>query len=80
MVLKFILSGQSLSVHPSQERLTIVANSKNYLLAQFDCRTEEWKNGPIWALFTYNDKTYKKLLGAEDGVEWNECYIPHEVL
>ena len=80
MVLKFILSGQSLSAHPSQERLAIVADSRNYLLAQFDCRTEEWKNGPIWVLFTYNGQTYKKLLGAESGVEWNECYIPHEVL
>lgn len=80
MVLKFILSEQSLVIHPSQERLKIVADSKNYLVAQFDCRTAEWKNGPIWVLFAYNGRTYKKLLGAEKELGWNECYVPAEVI
>lgn len=80
MALKFILSEQSLVIHPSQERLKVVADSKNYLVAQFDCRTTEWKNGPIWVLFEYNKKTYKKLLGAEKDLAWNECYVPSEVI
>lgn len=80
MVLKFILSEQSLVVHPSQERQKVVADSKNYLVAQFDCRTAEWKNGPIWILFAYNGRTYKKLLGSDAELAWNECYVPAEVI
>ena len=80
MVLKFILSGQQLMIHPSQEKQNVIADSKNYLIAQFDCRTEEWKKGPIWVLFTHNDKTYKKLLGIEEGLAENECYVPNEVI
>jgi hypothetical protein len=33
-----------------------------------------------YALFTYNGKTYKKILGAEDDVAANECYVPAEVI
>lgn len=79
MVLKYIVSNQSMQLHPSCEKLQVVADSKNYLIAQFDFRTDEWLNGPVWALFTYEDQTYKKLLGAEQ-LALNECYVPPEVI
>lgn len=80
MILKFILSGQQLMIHPSQERERVVADSKNYLVAQFDRRTSEWKNGPIWVLFTHNGHTYKKLLGSDEKLSESECYVPWEVI
>lgn len=79
MVLKYIVSNQSMQLHPSCEKLQVVADSKNYLIAQFDFRTDEWFNEPVWALFTYEDQTYKKLLGAEQ-LASNECYVPPEVI
>lgn len=80
MKLDFIVANQWLSRHPSQTKLKVVADTRNYLVARFDFRTAEWKNKPVYALFTYNGKTYKQTLGSGDRLELNECYIPPEVI
>ena len=44
-------------------------------------QTSEWKKGDLlYALFTHKGKTYKKILGIEEGVKWNECYVAPEVI
>lgn len=80
MRLKFIVSNQTLVIHPSQAKLRLVADSKHYVVAQFDFRTEEWETKPVFALFTFEDKTYKMVLGADSSLEWNECWVPEEVI
>lgn len=81
MILKFSVNNQTLSLSPSQRNLKLVADSRNYLTTKFLLQTEEWKKGDlIYALFTYNGKTYKQILGADADLEKNECYVPHEVI
>ena len=80
MTLLFSVRNQSLTLSTNQQRLTVAADSKNYLKAKFNFCTKDWSDGIKYALFTHNNKTYKKILGAEDGVDTNECYVPPEVI
>ena len=80
MTLLFNVNNQILSTAPGQT-FKVVADSKNYLKVQFTFQTQEWRKGNIlYALFTYKDKTYKKILGIEQGVKWNECFVSPEVI
>lgn len=81
MTIQLLVNDQILSIHPSQKDTRVVADSKNYLKVQFVFNNPEWKkSGLLYALFTYEGKTYKKFLGIEDGVKWNECYVAPEVI
>ena len=80
MTLEFIINNQSLTKHKSQNSQKVVADSKNYLKALFHFQSEEWKNQICYALFTHQGQTWKQVLGAEDGLEMNECYVPAEVI
>ena len=80
MTLKFIVSNQTLVVHPSQAKLRLASDSKRYWVANFELRTEEWKNKLVYALFTFGERTYKMVLGADAELGWNECWIPEEVI
>lgn len=60
---------------------TVAADSKNYLVAQFNAISDDWIT-PITAIFT-NDKDeqpYVAVVGADSTLESNECYVPWEVL
>lgn len=81
MTIQLLVNDQTLSIHPSQKDIRVVADSKNYLKVQFVFNNPEWKkSGLLYALFTHKGKTYKKILGIEDGAKWNECYVAPEVL
>lgn len=81
MTLLFYVNNQTLSQNPAQAKGQVVADSRNYLKAQFMFQTSEWKKGSLlFALFTYKGKTYKKILGVEEGTKWNECYVAPEVI
>lgn len=81
MTLIFYVNNQSLSINPAQKDIEVVADSRNYLKVRFIFQTFDWKaHSPHWALFTHEGKTYKKLLGAEEGVDKNECYVANEVI
>lgn len=80
MTLDFIVNGQNLTKHRNQNSQKVVADSRNYLKALFHFQSEEWQNQICYALFTLSGQTYKMILGAEEGLEWNECYIPEEVI
>lgn len=81
MTLLFYVNNQTLSQSQSQRSTKVVADSKNYLKARFIFQTAEWNQGRLlYALFTYKGKTYKKILGAEEGAEWNECFVSPEVI
>ena len=81
MTLLFSVKNQSLVINTNLGKTKIIADSKNYLKAKFNFCTSDWQNNKLkYALFTNNGKTYKKLLGVEKGVEFNECFVPHEVI
>lgn len=81
MTLSFYVNNQILSLNPTQANVKVVADSRNYLKVQFMFQTSDWKKGDLlYALFTYKGKTYKKILGIEEGTKWNECYVAPEVL
>ena len=81
MTLLFQVNNQNLSLNPGQANVKVVADSRNYLKVQFVFQTADWKKGDLlYALFTNNGKTYKKFLGIEEGVKWNECYVAPEVI
>ena len=81
MTLNFAVNNQSLSRNRSQQNLKLVADSKNYLVTKFAFQSSEWKKGDlVYALFSYNGKTYKKILGADEGLGFDECYVPAEVI
>ena len=81
MTLQFSLTNQQLSLSPRQKNIKVVADSKNYLKASFALQSSEWTSAVlIWALFSHNGKTYKKLLGSEEGLAQNECYVSPEVI
>lgn len=80
MILKFIVSNQTLVIHPSQAKLRLASDSKKYWIANFELRTEEWKNKLVYALFTFGERTYKMVLGADADLNWNECWVPDEVI
>lgn len=80
MTLEFIVNGQSLTKHRNQSSQKVVADSRNYLKALFHFQSEEWQDQICYALFTYNGETYKMILGAEEDLAWNECYVPAEVI
>lgn len=81
MTLLFYVNNQTLSLGFTSVNTKVVADSKNYLKAQFVFQTSEWKKGNLlYALFTHKGKTYKKILGVEPGTKWNECYVAPEVI
>lgn len=80
MTLLFYVNNQSLTVAPSQKDKKVASDSKNYLKAKFVFQTPEWKQGIISALFTYDGKTYRKIIGAEKEIEYNECFVAPEVI
>ena len=81
MILLFSVKNQSLTLNTNLKKTEIIADSRNYLKVKFNFYTADWQNNKIkYALFTHNGKTYKKILGVEKGVEWNECFVPHEVI
>lgn len=80
MTLKFNVQNQTLVIHPSQARLRLASDSRKYWVAKFDLRTEEWKNKLVFALFTFGERTYKMVLGADTELEWDECWVPAEVI
>ena len=81
MVINLYVNNQILSISPAQQNVKVVADSKNYLKVAFLFQTPEWKQGNLlYALFTYKGKTYKKILGIEEGTKWNECFVASEVL
>ena len=80
MVLNFDLSNQTLTKADEIDNLNIIADSQNYLIARFNYITDEWKDRPVYALFTYNKQTYKMILGADERLEANECFVPAEVI
>lgn len=81
MTLLFYVNNQTLSLGPNQTNKTVVADSRNYLKVKFVFQTQDWNNqAPLCALFSYNGKTYKKILGLEDGVGGTECFVPNEVI
>lgn len=80
MVLNFDLANQTLTKSSDIESQNIVADSKNYLIAHFNFNTDEWTDRIVYALFTYNKKTYKMILGADERLAKNECFVPYEVI
>ena len=81
MTLQFFVNNQELSLSPSQKNIKVVANSRNYLKARFMFQSKEWQKGSLYyAIFTQNGKSYKKFLGIEAGMAYNECYVSPEVL
>lgn len=80
MTLEFIVNNQYLTKHKSQSNQKVVADSRNYLKALFHFQSDEWRNQICYALFTHQGQTYKQILGAENDLNWNECYIPEEVI
>ena len=81
MTLQIYVNGQEISLSPSQKNKKFIADSKNYLKVKFNLQSEEWKNGKLtYALFSHAGKTYKKILGVEEGCGTNECYVAPEVI
>lgn len=80
MTLDFIVNGQNLAKHKNQNSQKVVADSRNYLKALFHFQSEEWKGQICYALFTLQGQTYKMVLGADKDLDWNECYVPEEVI
>lgn len=79
MIVNFEVINDKITQTRAHLNKKITADSKNYLIADFNFRTEEWIGKPVWALFTYKGKTYKRLLG-EDGLPFNQCHIPNQVV
>lgn len=81
MTLQFYVNNQTLSLNPAQRNIKIASDSKNYLKARFIFQTSEWTRGILrYAIFTYNGNSYKKFLGVEPGLKYNECYVSPEVI
>lgn len=81
MTLQFYVNNQTLSLNPAQRNIKIASDSKNYLKARFIFQTSEWTRGTLrYAIFTYNGNSYKKFLGVEPGLKYNECYVSPEVI
>jgi hypothetical protein len=81
MILNFTIKGQILSQDRAQQSLRLVADSKKYLVAKVAFESEEWKRGRlVYVLFTHKGKTYKRILGADKELGFDECYIPAEVI
>lgn len=74
-----IVSGQNLVRAPKEQKIKLASHNKKTILS-VDLRTEEWKNKMVMALFTYKNRTWKKILGASPELNFNECYIPVEVM
>lgn len=79
MKIQFEVINQKLTRAKAHLDEKVVADSKNYLVANFNFRTEDWTGLKVWAIFTYKGKSYKRLLGS-DGLEFNECLVPFEVI
>ena len=79
MKIQFEVINQTLTRSKAHLNEKVIADSKNYLVANFNFRTEDWNGLEIWAIFTHKGQSFKRLLGI-DGLEYNECYIPFEVI
>jgi predicted metal-binding protein len=79
MKANFIVSGQMLLRATNEQKVKLASHNKK-IIAAFEFRTDEWKNKVVYALFTYKNHTWKKVLGADKELAFNECYIPAEVL
>ena len=81
MTLQFFVNKQELLLNPAQKNIKIASDSRNYLKASFIFQSNEWKNGEgHYAIFTHNGKSYKRILGIEQGVKSNECFVPKQVI
>ena len=80
MKLNFTIENQTLLSSPDTDKLNLVSDSRNYLVAHFDFLSDEWKDTIVYALFSYGKETYKMIVGADKNLEWNECYVPAEVI
>ena len=81
MTLLFYVNNQTLSLSPTQQNVKVASDSKNYLKVKFIFQTLDWETDKIkYVLFSHGNKTYKKYLGIEDGVEENECFVSPEVI
>ena len=81
MILNFTIKNQILSQERAQQSLNLVADSKKYLVAKFSFLSDEWKSGKlVYVLFTHKNKTYKRILGSDKELGFDECYIPAEVI
>ena len=80
MLLKFTVNSQTLIKHKSQDGVTVVSDSKNYLVAKFEFLSKDWTGKVAVAQFTYDGKTYEQVIGADKTLAINECYIPNEVI
>lgn len=81
MTLTFYVNEQSLSLSPACKNKKVIADSKNYLKARFIFQSKDWEEmGLKYALFTYEGKTYKKFLGAEENTTDSECFVAPEVI
>ena len=81
MILNFTIKGQILSQDVGQKDLRLVADSKKYLVTKIAFESDEWKSGKlVYVLFSHKGKTYKKILGADKELGFDECYIPAEVI
>lgn len=81
MTLLFYVNNQNLTLNSTQQNVSIMSDSRNYLKAKFVFQSKDWQNNsPKYALFSHKGKTYKKYLGIEEGVADNECYVVPEVI
>ena len=80
MTLIFTVNNQTLLLSKTQQNLGLVADSKKYLITQFNFQSNEWRENLVYALFSHNGKTYKQILGADSELKQNECWVPSEVI
>ena len=80
MKLNFTIEHQTLTSSPDIDKMNLVSDSKEYLIAHFDYLSDEWKDTIVYALFSYGKETYKMILGADKRLAANECYVPAEVI
>lgn len=57
------------------DRFKVVSDSRNYLYAQFNFGTDEWKDKTVTAIFRTSSDAYEVILD-----ENNTCLVPWEVL
>lgn len=79
--LKFRLRNQSISL---QNKGALIASlSYKYLVATFiyDSQDQQEAGNTVTAIFkTSDNQIYTKIVGEDEGLEKNQCYVPWEVL
>ena len=71
------INNQTLSLASNPQ---LASDSKNYLKIKANFQSSDWKGQLAYGLFTYNNETYKKYFGVDDGLAANEMYVPKEVI